>query len=995
MTVNELVEKYENDRQHYRSPGYNETQLRNDFLNPLFELLGWDIKNQKRKPTNEREVILEESLKVKDSGSTKKPDYTFRFFSERKFFLEAKKPNIEIQDSISAAKQIRRYGFSSRLKISVLSNFEHLVIYDCSVKVEGEDDHRTARVKVYHYSQYEKEFDELKCLIGRDAVYSGQFDDAWKNIEENINRFCVDDLFLEQINLWRELLGIEILSCAPDISMELLNDVVQRYLNSIIFLRVCEDRELELSESLLNISSERNVQALLSKFTEADKKYNAGLFQLYQSDKIINNIHSVFWQIIRELYYPESPYSFSVLSSEILGNIYEIFLSERLAIENHILGLEKKPDTVDKDVITTPTYIIREILKQTVVPFCRGKNDREILGMRIADIACGSGAFLLETFQLLNDLLIDYYMQTDTSRLVQIGPNSYKLPFELKKTILVNCIYGVDKDYNAVEAARFGLLLKLLEDETGKSISNQTPILPDLSNNIVFGNALIAPHDVEGIAEDEKRQINPFDFKNAKFDIIVGNPPYMKSEDMKRLTPMERPQYKKNFTSAYKQYDKYFLFIEKSMSLLKNNGYLGYIVPGKFTKVGAGKKLRHLLAQSGHLKRIISFGANQVFQSKTTYTCVLIIEMRQIESCDYYEVKNLSHWKINGFSKSDCETYPLHELEDDVWAFVPAYLKHIYDEINTKGIPLLQLLGKDNVFNGIQTSRNTIFIISPTSEDNRYIYFNNKGQSRKVERELTRPYYQTPTGKKDKDRLNTYRILEPNSRVIYPYKKLNNNVEVIREAELQEKFPETYSYFMHFKSNLLERDVSPPIESDDWYKFGRSQHLDRWDSPVKIVIGVNSMGDKYAIDFSRTFISSGGTAGYCGITVPKHTGYSIYYIQAVLNSKYMEWYSSLIGEIFRGGYIARGTKVLNRLPVRKINFSNAAEKQMHDGIVDVQQQLIKIYSEIDRNTGNDRTMIKLQRRFDELKSELALRLDDLYGFGSDAGLIPLIKELYR
>ena len=131
--ISKLVEKYVADRSIYLTDHYNEAQVRSDFLDPLFELLGWDIKNKAGKPTNERDVILEEPLKSGASENTKKPDYTFRLFAERKFFLEAKKPCVHINDVDAPARQARRYGYTANLKISVLSNFEYLMIYDASV----------------------------------------------------------------------------------------------------------------------------------------------------------------------------------------------------------------------------------------------------------------------------------------------------------------------------------------------------------------------------------------------------------------------------------------------------------------------------------------------------------------------------------------------------------------------------------------------------------------------------------------------------------------------------------------------------------------------------------------------------------------------------------------------------------------------------------------------------------------------------------------------
>ena len=128
-----------------------------------------------------------------------------------------------------------------------------------------------------------------------------------------------------------------------------------------------------------------------------------------------------------------------------------------------------------------------------------------------------------------------------------------------------------------------------MEDEDTNSTLKTKPVLPDLSSNVFYGNSLLSPIQVE----DEKQEvINPFDFDELRFDVIVGNPPYMKSEDMKNITPLELPLYKEYYDSAYKQFDKYFLFLERGMELLTDNGILGYIVPSKFEKVGAGMKLR-------------------------------------------------------------------------------------------------------------------------------------------------------------------------------------------------------------------------------------------------------------------------------------------------------------------------------------------------------------------------------------------------------------------
>ncbi len=320
MNIEELVENYKQNRNAYLSSNYNETQLRNEFLDVFFELLGWDVKNTQGKSTFEREVILEEGLR-NDKGisiETKKPDYTFRLSNIRKFFVEAKKPSVKIKQDKKPAQQVRRYGFTAKLCISVLSNFEDLMIYDCSKKVEETDTVYTGLVKSYHYTEYVEKFDEIKSLLGQESVYSGNFDLQWVNIEKQIEQYSIDDLFLNQINNWRLSLADVIIKINPNISEESLNDCVQAYINSIIFLRVAEDRNIEQYHSLLHIKNTNNLLKLKEKFHNADVYYNSGLFHLPYIDDIMQSKTSEFWNIISDLYYPNNSYSFSVLSSDKL-----------------------------------------------------------------------------------------------------------------------------------------------------------------------------------------------------------------------------------------------------------------------------------------------------------------------------------------------------------------------------------------------------------------------------------------------------------------------------------------------------------------------------------------------------------------------------------------------------------------------------------------------------------------------------------------------------
>jgi hypothetical protein len=987
-----LVDKYNNDSDYYQSKKYNETQLRTDFLDQFFSILGWDITNAKGKPTNEREVLVEEGLKEKAGANTKKPDYTFRLYSDRKFFVEAKKPSVDVSIDHEPAKQVRRYGFTAKLKISVLSNFEYTAIYDCSNQVNESDQVSNSRIKLYHYTELINNIDEIKTLIGRESVYSGQFDSEWSSIENKILKFSVDDLFLKQINEWRLLLAQEFLSIKNELDEEKLNDLTQDYINSIVFLRVCEDRDLEEYETLHHYAETKDYKSLVSKLKQSDKKYSSGLFSLEYIEELIANENSSIWEIIEQLYFPQSTYSFSVFSSDILGNIYEVFLSEKIRIAaNGDVELQPKAEHVDRDVVTTPNHVVKDIVRNTVVEFCKDKSDQQIFDSKFADIACGSGAFIIEVFQTLQDILIDYYLVHDKSKLQQLTKHTFKLKLVVKKKILCNCIYGIDKDFNATKACSFGLLLKLLEGETKNTIGKTAPILPSLDTNILFGNSLIDSNDV--LNEKDIVSINPFDIQSYKFDVIVGNPPYMATEHMKQLIPAEFDIYKKKYKSAFKQFDKYFLFVERSMQVLSEGGTLGYILPSKFTKVGSAKNLRRLLTQGQYLSKLVTFGSHQVFKDKTTYTCLLFLKKTQQDSFSFCEVKDFKKWLAREDKSISSSLYETRNLDSDTW-ILERKTNDILKKMFIRSKPLGEVLGKDSVANGIQTSANKYYIHKEIKSDNDYVFFEYEGNKFHVEKELTRPYFET--NRSGQDRFFTYKNVEPNTFVLYPYEKVEGRIEFIAYDVLQADYPEMFKFLHVVKDNLdtEKRSIKPaPAGINEWYRYGRSQALENCDVEQKLIVGVLSNGYKYSIDDNRTFVSSGGTAGYSIINIPSNCKYSIYYIQALLSSKYLEWFASIYGEVFRGGFVARGTKIQIRMPIPTIDFDNVGEASKHKTVSNLQKELNTTYMKMLK--ADVREKIILERQFETAKIKMSNLIKELFDLGPLDKDIPSVEDLYR
>lgn len=271
-----LVARYAANRDEYLNPSYGETSLRVEFLDPLFCILGWDVNNESGLSIYSREVIHEANVTVDDEDdahANKKPDYAFRIGGETKFFLEAKKPSVNIMERRKPAFQARRYGWNGNHAIAVLSNFEDLSIYDCGYRPVETQEPGFARIAHYGYNELVDHFEELYNLVSKEAVATGSLDEI--DAREQAARVPFDDLFLGQISSWRADISVDVCSHYTVTDMDALSQFTQTLLNRIIFLRVCEDRSFEDEEELLRIAS---YEELREAFASADAKYDSGLF---------------------------------------------------------------------------------------------------------------------------------------------------------------------------------------------------------------------------------------------------------------------------------------------------------------------------------------------------------------------------------------------------------------------------------------------------------------------------------------------------------------------------------------------------------------------------------------------------------------------------------------------------------------------------------------------------------------------------------------------
>ena len=953
--ISRLVNQYLNNISTYKNnEQYNEQACRDEFISPLLECFGWDVQNKKGVSPQYKEVVVE-----KFSNKTERPDYTLTLNGISKIFVEAKKPSVDITSDKKTAYQARSYGWNAGHKISILTNFEYLIIYDTTNKPDETDNNSVSVYKKYHFSEYESHYKEIYNLISKEKVYSGAFDEFTTKHFQNKDRTTleIDEQFLKQMNYWRLQLGLSLYNSSEKYkNVDLLNDVVQEFINQIIFLRICEDRNLPLYEKLKDAAStkEELKESLTKLFKEVDKTYNSKLFA---GENIIFDLdNEVIFNMIYCLYYPYSPYLFNIIEPGILGEIYESFLTERLVEEDGNLILAKKKEFKKRSVVTTPIEIVKYMVRNTLEPLCKEKSPKEILQLRIADISCGSGIFLEESFQYLSNYCIEWYLKNNSSYLIELSNGKKKLPLEDKKEILKKCIYGIDIDYHATEVCKFSLLIKLIEDETESSVYDSNPILPNLDSNIKNGNSLISHKDLGSVSINLLKEIKPFDWENINngnlFDALIGNPPYVSTKDMHNLeTKNEFSIYKSKYVSAYKQFDKYFLFLEQALLKINKTGNVCYIVPNKFYKIDAGENLRKLL--STKIKRLDDFGSTQLFPDKTIYSCIITLSQ---QSNYFTYCESSSPVKLFVGQNIAENVIPTEKLNESPWMLTTdKRLMEVLKNIESFAIPLKDVV---NISNGIQTSaeRPPVYWFSQdevTKEDEDYVYIKKFDSNYKIEKSLLRPYFKPTTN--DEKGQETYSILKTDKRIIFPY---DENGKLIDIQIMKTRYSETYKYLYDRYDLLVPKSISKDkgkgrdvnnATSETWYQYGRTQALTSFINTPKLIVSVLRKVPMYCYDDKDIFISSGGTAGYCTISKKKNSKYDLFYIQAWLNNSYTEKIIGILGSDFEGDFVARGTYLLKKLPFIDLDFTKPKQKEIHDKVVSLTNQVREISLQLDGN----------------------------------------------
>jgi len=1024
-TIKSLLEKYEFHRQTYILGKYNETQLRREFVDKFFSTLGWDVDNNKGFSEKYKEVLHEEPVRIR--GTTLFFDYTFRIGGARKFIVETKKPSVRIKDDAQAALQLRRYAWNQKLPLSILTNFEEFAIYDGRIKPENGDAASKARTEYFTFKEYPEKWDWLVSIIAPDSILQGSFDKYVETTKGKRGTVSVDDDILAEIEQWRDALAKNIALRNPSLTVEELNSVVQRTIDRILFLRICEDRGIEDYETLHKLLEGEQVYGRICQlFRNADDKYNSGLFHFQQEpdwdespDTLSLTIaidDKVLKGIIKRLYFPDSQYEFSLIPPAILGHVYEQFLGKVIRLtEGHQAKVEYKPEVKKAGgVFYTPQYIVEYIVKHTVGELVKDKTPREVSKLHILDPACGSGSFLIGAYQYLIDWHRDWYIAnlvpvfkeknsaTDPAvqallpeqapkkkksassidlpiynpgngkdvRLSERVRSDWKLTTAEKKRILLNNIFGVDIDQQAVEVTKLSLLLKVLEEENQETVSKQLTItaeraLPSLDHNIKCGNSLIG-WDIltPEMPADEVKRINPFDWSKefepviaaGGFDAVIGNPPYVRQEGLK--------EQKKYFEMHYAVYqgtaDLYAYFFEKGISLLRSKGLFSFIVANKWMRANYGKPLRAFLLTK-QIEEIVDFGDLQVFKNATTYPCIIRVsnEKPAREFCSS-KVEALDFPSLDEYVVANWHPIDPRSLTDDGWSLGDQKSTLLLNKIKRSSV-LLESYLDGKICSGIKTGFDEAYVIDV---ETRQKLIEEDPQNN----EIIKPYL---AGRD----IQRYLPLKPGKFLIFiPWHfPLHEDTTIMgaskkAEEEFKKQYPAIYRHLSKYKDRLSARNPTETGVRYEWYALQRfgSNYYQEFEKP-KIMYNKFQVKPTFSFDY--------------GINYPNTAIFSIpiqdFYLLGILNSK-LGWFliSNYCTQIQNGYQLM--FDYFGKIPIHPINISDFADKARHDHMVAHVTQMLDLNKKLqDARLEQERTM--LSRQIEATDSAIDKLVYELYG----------------
>ena len=590
------------------------------------------------------------------------------------------------------------------------------------------------------------------------------------------------------------------------------------------------------------------------------------------------------------------------------------------------------------------------------------KTTDAIHSVRILDMACGSGSFLIRAY----DELLKWHAQYNGRTETDIDPQE-------RTIVLRNNIYGVDLDPQAIEIARLNLMLRALA---------QRETLPSLAGNIEVGNSLVSGGEEElrpyfGDNWEEKR---PFDWEyqfkkvmdSGGFDIVIGNPPYVRIQHMDRA---EADYYRGNcnYESALGSFDISVMFLERGIELLKPGGRLGFITSGKFLKAAYGKKLRELLQRKATIERIVDLSALTVFADATTYPIIVVLRKgAEDEQLAYTFIQEEAAAKGQ---VPDVANAPVTQAGQDaitkgMWPPPASESRDLIARLEAVSSPLGNM--SSNVFTGLQTSADRVYHLQRRDELGGGIvkvFSRALGKELELESDLLKPLL---SGK----HIQRYVASPQGELLLFPYAVVDGKAALIPADEFEARYPLCWEYLLANKGTLEGRERGK-MRHDRWYAYVYPNNLALHDyrklAVPRLVQSLQVFYDS-AGEFHLDNVDVGGV-------LLKETMRSNYlYVLALLDSRLIDWYFQQISVPFRGNFRSANRQFIEPLPIRRIDFSDANDRQMHDAIVGKVEWMLDLQARLGPirdvpTTARD----DLQREVERVDSEIDDLVYELYG----------------
>ncbi|MBU0980956.1 MAG: N-6 DNA methylase [Nanoarchaeota archaeon] len=943
--VKKLVDKYNRILESGSIKRYKEEDTKAEFIEPLFEALGWDVRNTE----NDDEVVREEKI------SKGRVDYSFRINGIPKFFLEAKALKEDL-DNIKFVEQAVNYSWHKGCTWAVLTDFEAIKIFNAEWK--------SANPLQAQFGQtlpcqlFLEKFDSL-WLLSRESFENKLLDTEAEKWGKKIKKIPVDKQLLSDLTRFRDLLNKNILknNASKNISGDELDEAVQRIIDRLIFIRTLEDKELEapMLQSVVREDLNKRIYKKLNLvFRKIDDIYNSKLFTPHLCEDL-NIDDEVLVKVINGLFHSSDNsvhYDFSAIDADVLGNIYEQYLGHILKKTDKRAKLaEGKAHRKEQGIYYTPTYVVDYIVKNTVGELAKDKKF-DLKNIKILDPACGSGSFLMKAFDYLVTLDKKKNGEADQTKLDLTGASA---TYGRKVEILKDNIFGVDLDPKAVEIAQLNLLLKAAEKKHR---------LPTLQENIKVGNSLIDDSNIAGNrAFKWEEQFNEI-MQNGGFDVVIGNPPYIR---IQTLDKNQVDYFNRQYESPTKNYDIYILFIEKGFKLLKNDGILGLILPHKFFQGESGERIRKYIHDNRALHKIVDFGTNQIFDGATTYTCLLFLQKKKNKEFYYKEFKLGDNFK--DLAKLKFEKKDSSLLKEDKCNFSGGDIQKVLSKIKSQKKNFRQITKK--IFKGSSTGNDKIFLLDLIEKDKIYskLFSHAINQEVLLENALLHPFVYGQDVRK-------YALLNSKKVLLFPYSTNGKKVELIPIEQLKNNYPKTFDYLNNLKDELLKRKVE--LDKSNFYKYSAARSLSEYEQP-KIMIPDMLVSNRIGFDEEGLFYH--GPAIHSVVFTEEVKGDTQYLYLGILNSSLFWFFISNTSTALRGDTYRLTPEFLSPFCFPELDKNN---KTLYEKIMGYVKELLNLNESLskikDKQTDSK---ARLEKEIQKLDSEIDEEVYKLYGITAE------------